>query len=197
MQDSPLYSIVFFLVSLYLFKIWYSDLKAVEKPKNALAGASTCGVGLALIGALIGAFLVMSDTLTEKALGFQDLQSTVTFWVLPVWLSSAFIEELVFRGYFFIDKKGFLIASCVFMSLVFALFHPFLWDYTSADGLTFNFTIQAGINTFNKFMFSLLMYALRFIPLNANRSLIPCIVAHAAYNLGVFAAKLYMGFVSF
>lgn len=197
MQDSPLYSIVFFLAAAYLFKIWYSDLKAVDKPKNALAGSTYCGVGLGLIGALVGAFLMISDTLTEKALGFQQLQTVVTFWALPIWISSAFIEELVFRGYFFINKKGFLIASCVIFSLLFAIFHPFLWDYSTQDGFTFNFTIHSAINTANKFIFSILMYALRFVPINKYRSLIPCFIAHLVYNVGVFIVKLWTGFVSF
>lgn len=195
MQDSPLYSIVFFLAGAYLFKIWYGDLKSKDRPKNALAGSTTCGVGLALIGALVGAFLMASDSLTEDALGFQSMQIVVTIWALPVWISSAFIEELVFRGYLYIDKKGLLIASCVILSLLFALFHPFLWDYSMEEGLTFNFSLQAWVNTLNKFAFSLILYALRFAPINKSRSLIPCIAAHMVYNVGVFAVKFWTGFV--
>ena len=197
MQDSPIYSILFFLAGAYLFKIWYGDLKAKEKPKNALAGSTSCSWGLALFGAFIGALLLISDSISERALGLDELQSTVAFWALLAWVSSAFIEELVFRGYFYVDKKGFLAASCLIMSLVFALFHPFLWDYSAEEGLTFNFTLQAFVNTSNKFAFSVLMYALRFIPQNKNRSLIPCIAAHMVYNVGVFAVKLCTGFVEF
>lgn len=197
MQDSPLYSIVFFLAGAYLFKMWYDDLRAKDKPQNALAGSSYCSVGVAFIGVLAGAILIISDSLTEKSLGFQSMQSVVTFWALPVWISSAFIEELVFRGYLFVDKKRLLVVSCIALSFLFAMFHPFLWDFSAENGLTFNFTLQAWVNTANKFVFSLILYALRFAPINKSRSLIPCIAAHLVYNVGVFVVKLWTGFVEF
>ena len=197
MQDSPLYSIIYFLAGVYLFKIWYSDLKAKQKPKNALAGSTSCSWGFALFGAFIGAVLLLADTVSERALGFDELQSTVAFWARKVWISNAFIEELFFRGYFYKYNNGFLSASCLIMSLVFALFHPFLWDYSAEEGLTFNLSLQAFVNTSNKFAFSVLMYALRFVPQNKDRSLIPCIAAHLVYNVGVFAIKLCTGFVEF
>jgi len=50
------------------------------------------------------------------------------------------------------------------------------------------------------FLFSFWLYAMRFPlrypKLNPSRSLIPCIAAHLAKNLGVFVIKLAQGHVS-
>ena len=44
--------------------------------------------------------------------------------------------------------------------------------------------------------FTLWFYAVRFWPLNPTRSLLPCVAAHAAKNLGVLAVKAAQGHVS-
>jgi hypothetical protein len=44
---------------------------------------------------------------------------------------------------------------------------------------------------------SLWFYALRFAPWNKNRSIFPCMLAHAASNLGVFGVKWAQGFIIF
>ena len=45
------------------------------------------------------------------------------------------------------------------------------------------------------FAASLWFYTVRFFGLNPQRSLLPCVAAHAAKNLGVFTIKYVQGFV--
>ena len=59
------------------------------------------------------------------------------------------------------------------------------------------FTTKAWFTTALLFTNSLWFYALRFGPWNPTRSLFPCMLAHAASNLGVFAVKLAQGYVIF
>ena len=112
-------------------------------------------------------------------------------------LAAAFVEELIFRGYVVVENRGrtALVAGIVGASLVFALLHPFLWEWK--DGaLTMHFGPKAWFSTGAIFAGSLWFYAVRFLPGNPTRSLVPCIAAHAAKNLGVFVIKYAQGFVS-
>ncbi|MGA2053040.1 MAG: CPBP family intramembrane glutamate endopeptidase, partial [Opitutales bacterium] len=79
-------------------------------------------------------------------------------------------------------------------SLLFSLLHPFLWDWKS--GLVFDFSLKAWWSPALVFASSLWFYTVRFYPLNPARSLLPCIAAHLAKNLGVFAIKLAQGHVT-
>jgi hypothetical protein len=97
-------------------------------------------------------------------------------------------------------------------SILFALGHAFLWNwkslgpgdsYWSAFDLhrfTLDFSLKAWWSTAMVFLFSLWQYAMRFPlrypKLNPRYSLIPCIAAHLAKNLGVFAIKLLQGHVT-
>jgi hypothetical protein len=122
-------------------------------------------------------------------------------------IGAAFGEELIFRGFLVVPTRGraALFGSIVGFSLLFALGHPFLWDWKSlAAGqpkqLVWDFSLKAWWSTAMVFLFSFWLYALRFPlrypKLNPRASLIPCIAAHLAKNLGVFVIKLAQGHVS-
>ena len=65
------------------------------------------------------------------------------------------------------------------------------------DGtLRLHFETKAWFSTMMIFTGSLWFYAVRFLPANRARSLLPCIAAHAAKNLGVFIIKYAQGYVS-
>jgi len=111
-------------------------------------------------------------------------------------LIAAFIEELIFRGFVVIEGKGNALrwAGIVGASLVFAAIHPFLWQWE--DGVfTWTFTAKGWFSTAAVFGASLWFYTVRFASFNPNRSLLPCVVAHATKNLGVFAIKGIQGFI--
>ena len=208
-QDNPTFAIVNFAIAAYRFYMWFGDFnlfrRTGEIKQGALAGATTSTVKLAVIAVVASLVLLVSHTSVEIACGVESEQTKVAPWALFSWIGAAFVEELIFRGYLVVQNKGkdFLWLSVILFSFVFAIGHPFIWDYTVAEGTSvfagqwkFDFSIQPILSTIAIFECSLLFYVLRFIPANKNRSLIPCICAHCAYNVGVFATKAFQGFVA-
>lgn len=207
-QDSPVFSILSFAIALYLFYMWFGDYrhfaKTGELRKGAFEGATTVSSKLIIIAIVSALILLTIVSVAENLTGSTADQTSVAPFALISWIGAGFVEELIFRGYLVVKNKGraMLIASILFFSLIFAVGHPFLWDYIVEDGTSifsgvwkFNPTVQATIATLSVFCCSLLFYTLRFLPTNKNRSILPCIFAHVAYNCGVFATKLVQGFV--
>lgn len=153
---------------------------------------------------MCGVVLLAAITAAEIAGGGVEEQTKVSFMAIFSWTAAAFIEELIFRGYLIVQNKGKLLlwGSAILFSLIFALCHPFFWDFSIPENgglaeasFTINFTEKAARDTIFVFLSSMVFYALRFCPQNKMRSLIPCVAAHLAYNLGVFCVKAAQGFV--
>ena len=207
-QDNPTFALVNFAIACYLFYLWAGDFSYFKKTsqyrKGALQGATTVPLKL-IVWAIIGAVVLLAiHTFTEISLGVESQQSKVSAWALFSWIGAAFVEELIFRGYLVVQNKGqvALVCSIIFFSVIFALGHPFLWDYTVAEGASifsgqwkWNFTLQAINSTLAIFECSFFFYFLRFVPMNKNRSILPCFAAHCTYNVGVFLTKFVQGFI--
>ena len=209
-QDSPIFAVIYFAGALWLLNMWVADLRAFEKsgkPRaGALEGAAGAPMKLVFAGVAAALALLAAHAQMEAALGLDDEQSKVRVWAVFSWLAAAVIEELIFRGYLAVRGRGkFLLwVSVVLFSLIFALAHPFMWDYAVPDGGSvfggawkFDFSAKALFATVAVFDCSMLFYVLRFLPQNPKASILPCIAAHCAYNLGVFAIKAANGFVVF
>jgi membrane protease YdiL (CAAX protease family) len=205
-QDNPLLQLALVGLTGYVFSLWLKDLRQNRSgtpDPRAFPGAATCSwaaIFVAVAGALV---LLGLETGGEYALGVSGQQSDITVFYLAVMAAAAFGEELVFRGFLVMTNRGrgLLLASVIGASLLFALGHPFLWNWKSpAEGeparLLFDFSVKAWWSTGVVMAFSLWLYALRFSRLNPKHSLIPCIAAHLAKNLGVFVIKLAQGHVS-
>lgn len=200
MSEDPLAVAAMIAVAAVVLHIWWGDLRAHRAGAphaRAFPGAVPCSrqaVLLAVAGALL---LLALEAGGEGALGIAGQQKTVTVLWSGYTLMAAFVEELTFRGFLVVTNRGrgWLWASIGLFSLLFALFHPFLWAWE--DGrLLLQFTAKGWFSTATVFACSLWFYAVRFLPLNPGRSLLPCIAAHLAKNLGVFALKASAGFVS-
>lgn len=185
----------------YFGKLWLDDYRAAREGKpnpRPLPGAVPNLRPAATVLAVIGALAILAaETAGEYALGISDEQSTVTVLFGVYTLAAAFMEELIFRGFVVVPHRGrtTLIASIIGASFIFALIHPFLWDWEDGT-LRFDFGTKAWFSTGAVFVGSLWFYTVRFWSLNPTRSLVPCIAAHAAKNLGVFIVKYAQGFVS-
>lgn len=186
--------------SIWVARWWILDYRAAlaGKPSERPLPGSTPASGRAVAVASFGALCILAaETGGEHALGFSAGQSTMTvlFGLYSI-LGAPIIEEIVFRGYLVIEGRGrvALWAGVVGVSLLFAVLHPFLWEW-SGKGLTVHFNAQAWFSTAAIFVASLWFYTVRFFGLNPQRSLLPCFVAHATRNLGVFAIKYVEGFV--
>ncbi len=200
-QDQPLLLIVMLAAVGYFGKLWLDDYRAARAGRadpRAFPGAVPSLRPIATIVAVLGALaLLAAETAGEYALGISGEQSSITALFGLYTLAAAFAEELIFRGYIVIEQRGraALIGGIVGASVVFALLHPFLWEWQ--DGaLHFDFGSKAWFSTAVVFASSLWFYTVRFWSWNPTRSLVPCIAAHAAKNLGVFAIKYAQGFVA-
>jgi uncharacterized protein len=200
MTTDPLFLLLLIGAAAWVARAWTMDYRAAlaGKPNaSALPGArptSARAVAIASLGALV---ILAAETGGELGLGLSAEQSRMTaLFSLYSILGAPVIEELIFRGYLVIEHRGqaALWGGVVGASILFALLHPFLWDWTG-HGLTFHAGTKAWFSTTAILATSLWLYTVRFFGLNPQRSLLPCFVAHATKNLGVFAIKYVQGFV--
>jgi uncharacterized protein len=200
MTNDPLLLLAVLGASGWIGRRWVIDYRAAlagqpnDRPLPGARPASAAAVAIASLGALL---ILVAETGGEYVLGLSAEQSrmTVLFGLYSI-LGAPVMEEVVFRGYLVIENRGpaVLWAGVVLTSLLFALLHPFLWQW-NGNGLTVHFGAKAWFSTATVFAVSLWFYTVRFFGLNPQRSLLPCLVAHATKNLGVFAIKYAEGFV--
>jgi membrane protease YdiL (CAAX protease family) len=178
---------------------WRDDYRAARQGKpvpQAFPGATSASAQSMFIAAGGALVLLAGETAGENALGLTAQQSQMTVLFGLYTLVAAFGEELIFRGYLVVEKRGRapLIAGVIGASLAFALLHPFLWKWEEGI-LSFHGDAKAWFSTAAVFAGSLWFYAVRFLPMNPTRSLLPCFAAHLTKNLGVFVIKYLQGFV--
>ncbi len=189
-------------VAAYVGYMYWDDFRAGKSGQpnpKAMPGATSASLGLYTIG-ITGALLILAaETGGEIALGISAEQSDMVWFFVFASLGAGIVEEVIFRGFLVVDNKGkaALIGSCVGFSLLFALIHGHFWSNEEGEAFAWTFTTKAFFSTGILFANSLWFYALRFGPWNKNRSIFPCMLAHAASNLGVFAVKLVQGYVIF
>jgi membrane protease YdiL (CAAX protease family) len=198
MTENPIMILLYVGIAAYVGNMYWSDYRAQrggEINEQAMPGAFRTTIAAVLIGVLGSLVLLGVETGGEVALGISAEQSEVVWYLLITWLCAGVIEEVIFRGFLVVDKKGTaaLVGSCVGFSLIFALLHPHLWSME--DGFHLTMTEKGLFTTSLLFANSLWWYACRFGPWNPTRSIFPCMIAHASSNLGVFIVKLAQGYV--
>jgi membrane protease YdiL (CAAX protease family) len=201
MNESPFMVLLYVGVAAYVGYMYWGDYQsnqASEQPDpRGMPGATSASWGLYGIG-VIGALLILAaETGGEIALGIASEQSEMVWYFVFAILGAGIVEEVIFRGYLVVDNKGraALIGSCVGFSLIFAIIHGHFWSNEEGQAFAWTFTTKAFFTTGILLANSLWFYALRFGSWNKNRSLFPCMLAHAASNFGVFAVKWAQGFV--
>lgn len=201
MNESPFMVLLYVGVAAYVGYMYWGDYQsnqASEQPDpQGMPGATSASLGLFVIG-VIGALLILAaETGGEIALGIASEQSEMVWYFVFAILGAGIVEEIIFRGYLVVDNKdrAALIGSCVGFSLIFAIIHGHFWSNEEGEAFAWTFTTKAFFTTGILLVNSLWFYALRFGRWNKNRSLFPCMLAHAASNLGVFCVKWAQGFV--
>lgn len=199
-QDNPWLLVSLLVAGGVVAKWWRDDYLSARRGAphpRAFPGATPARASALLIAAGGALVLLAAETAGEHALGLAAQQTSITALFGLYTLMAAFAEELVFRGYLVVEHRGraALVAGIVGASLGFALLHPFLWTWR--DGaLHLNGGGKAWFSTAAVFTGSLWFYAVRFLPVNPTRSLLPCVAAHLTKNLGVLVIKYAQGFVS-
>ena len=200
MNENPVMILIYVAMAVVVGNLYRTDFLAARSGQpstNGMPGATSCDLGVWIIG-VIGALLILAvETGGEMALGLVAEQSEMVWYFVFAIVAAGVVEEVVFRGFLVVDKRGkaALIGSCVGFSLLFAIIHGHFWS--TEDGFEWTFTVKAAFTTGILFFNSIWFYALRFGPWNPQRSILPCMLAHAASNLGVFVVKLVQGYVVF
>jgi membrane protease YdiL (CAAX protease family) len=198
-QDNPWLLAGMILAGGVVAKWWWDDFRAAQRgvPQPRAFPGATPASRTALVVAVLGACILLAlETAGEHALGLTAQQSRMTGLFALYTLVAAVVEELVFRGYLVVENRGraALLAGIVGASLAFALIHPFLWEWRDGTLEVHNHA-KAWFSTAAVFAGSLWFYAVRFMPMNPGRSLLPCFAAHLAKNAGVIVIKYTEGFL--
>lgn len=199
-QNSPLFLLALLAGSSFVAKWWLDDFRAAQagtpslRPLPGALPAARATVAWAVLGA---GLILSAETWGESHLGLTAQQSHMTALAGLYTLAAAFVEELIFRGFLVVENRGraLLWAGVLGASVLFATLHPFLWEWRNGT-LHWQGGAKGWFSTAAVFVSSLWFYAVRFWPLNPTRSLWPCVAAHAAKNLGVFAIKYTQGYVT-
>lgn len=199
-MESPFLQLGLLLLTGYVFTLWLKDRRAAgqgKESRGALPGAMACPRFILYWGSAGAIILVFIETTGENFLGISGDQTSMTVLFALVTIASGFGEELIFRGYLVIQNKGktFLWVGIFGFSILFALVHPYLWQWDE-NGFEINFSLKSWFSTGIVFINSIWFYFLRFSKGNPHRSLTPCILAHALSNTTVFIVKVSQGHVS-
>jgi membrane protease YdiL (CAAX protease family) len=182
--------LLYCLLGLFVLVAW-----ARERQKRRLTGepekfwpGTTYAPAAAYYAAAAGAILItIAEATVEKRAGLTALQLKIPSMLIFQMLGASIVEEMLFRGFVapgeLVGRK--LLALMIIGSLVFALIHNF--DLRTAEGK---------LNALFAFITSLWLFVVRFNPLNPDRSLLPCFMAHTVRNLAVFGIKGAQGFIS-
>ena len=200
MNDNPWSLVGMIGVAGVAFGMWWRDFRAqrtgFEGNRRVFPGALPCTARVVVV-AIGGALLLLgAEVGGEYALGIVAEQKSISALFGVYTLAAAFLEELVFRGYLVVENRGraALWVSIIGFSIGFALLHPYLWAWRGWT-LSLQLTAKAAFTTSMLFLGSIWFYVMRYTGMNPSRSLIPCIAAHLAKNLGVFFFKALQGFV--
>lgn len=206
---NPVGVLLFCVVALWLARIWIRDAR--EMPTGGgLPGATACplkAVAIAVAGTLV---LLALETWGEIRLGISAEQKDVSWLALPMFIAAGFTEEVIFRGYLVVERRGPWVrwASILVFSLLFALIHDHLWSFEMPDdrsagtlaaiweGFSLNLSLKGFFSTGFIFAGAVWFYFVRFFKWNPNASLLAPVVAHIVKNVAVFVIKLAQGHVT-
>ena len=202
MNENPLIILAYVAIAAYVGYMYWGDFKlnqAGSPNPKAMPGATSANLGLYVLGVLGALLILAAETGGEIALGISSEQSEMVWFFVFASVGAGIVEEVIFRGFLVVENKGraVLIASCFGFSVIFAIIHGHFWSNEEGEAFAWTFTAKAFFTTGILLTNSLWFYALRFGGWNKNRSLFPCMLAHAASNFGVFAVKLVQGYVTF
>lgn len=202
MDENPVMLVMMLTMGSYFAWMWWGDLKDARAGRGdaagRLPGAAPSSAKACWIAAGGIALILAAETWGEIALGVSEEQSKMSALFALYTLVAAIVEEIIFRGYVgeWLLRRGraALLLGMVGASLVFALIHPFLWEWED-EGFVFTLTAKGWFSFGAVFAASLWFYTCRFASWNPTRSLLPCFTAHLVKNVGVIAIKGAQGFL--
>lgn len=214
MSQDPFGVVFYFIVTLWLVKMWWRDYRDAQKDASladkGLPGATPCTLKPIIIAVAGTLVLLAAETYAEIRLGIAEAQNDISCFFLLALISAAVAEEFIFRGFLVIESRGETAKwiSVFLFSTLFALIHPYLWSFEWNDestagtltkiieGFNLTLTVKGVFTTVFIFLGSLWFYAVRFFRWNPQASILVPIIAHLVKNVAVFAIKLAQGHVT-
>ena len=183
-------ALLYCALGLFVLLAWARERrkrKLTGEPEKFWPGTTYAPPGAYFIAAAGVILITIAEAAVEKRTGLTDQQSVLPAIFIFQLLGASVVEEMLFRGFVapgeLFGRK--LLALMIIGSLVFALIHNF--DLSQPEGK---------VSALFAFITSLWLYVVRFNPLNPDRSLLPCFMAHTVRNLAVFGIKGAQGFIS-
>ena len=183
-------ALLYCALGLFVLLAWARERrkrKLTGEPEKFGPGTTYAPTGAYFIAAAGVILITIAEAAVEKRTGLTDQQSVLPAIFIFQLLGASVVEEMLFRGFVapgeLFGRK--LLALMIIGSLVFALIHNF--DLSQPEGK---------VSALFAFITSLWLYVVRFNPLNPDRSLLPCFMAHTVRNLAVFGIKGAQGFIS-
>jgi membrane protease YdiL (CAAX protease family) len=183
-------ALLYCALGLFVLIAWARERRkrtAKGEPEKFWPGTTYAPTGAYFIAAAGAILITIAEAAVEKRAGLTDQQSVLPAIFIFQLLGASVVEEMLFRGFVapgeLFGRK--LLALMIVGSLVFALIHNF--DLSEPEGQ---------VNALFAFITSIWLYIVRFNPLNPDRSLLPCFMAHTVRNLAVFGIKGAQGFIS-
>jgi len=183
-------ALLYCALGLFVLVAWARERRKrtiTGEPEKCWPGTTYAPMGAYFIAATGAILITIAEAAVEKRAGLTEQQSVLPAIFIFQLLGASIVEEMLFRGFVapgeLFGRK--LLALMIVGSLVFALIHNF--DLSEPEGK---------VSAVFAFITSLWLYVVRFNPLNPDRSLLPCFMAHTVRNLAVFGIKGAQGFIS-
>ncbi|MEY3110808.1 MAG: hypothetical protein RJB43_962 [Verrucomicrobiota bacterium] len=183
-------ALLYCALGLFVLLAWTRERRKrtiTGEPEKFWPGTTYAPTGAYFVAAAGAILITITEAAVEKRAGLTEQQSVLPAIFIFQLLGASIVEEMLFRGFVapgeLFGRK--LLALMIVGSLVFALIHNF--DLSEPEGK---------VSALFAFITSLWLYVVRFNPLNPDRSLLPCFMAHTVRNLAVFGIKGAQGFIS-
>jgi membrane protease YdiL (CAAX protease family) len=183
-------ALLYCALGLFVLVAWARERRKrtiTGEPEKFWPGTTYAPTGAYFVAAAGAILITITEAAVEKRAGLTEQQSVLPAIFIFQLLGASIVEEMLFRGFVapgeLFGRK--LLALMIVGSLVFALIHNF--DLSEPEGK---------VSAVFAFITSLWLYVVRFNPLNPDRSLLPCFMAHTVRNLAVFGIKGAQGFIS-
>lgn len=183
-------SLLYFILGGCVFLAWFGEYRRrleTGLPEGFWPGTVPAPAAAYWIGAAGALLITLCETAVESRFHVTAEQTVIPAVSIFALIGASTVEEAVFRGFAAPGRLAgkALLFAVIAGSIVFSLIHGF--DLASTHGR---------ISAIFAFMMSVWLYLVRFNPLNPNRSLLPCFMAHTVRNLAVFGIKWAEGFVN-
>ncbi|HBO57115.1 MAG TPA: CPBP family intramembrane metalloprotease, partial [Opitutae bacterium] len=110
MSDNPVAILLYLGVAGFVLHLYLVDFRATRADNvtvsSSMPGASAMPASALIIGVCVALLILAVETSGEIVLGVASEQSEMAWYFLFASLAAGVIEEVIFRGYLVVSKRG-------------------------------------------------------------------------------------------